>query len=253
MLADRPLLTAPNAAYHYSSWGYTLLRAVIEADAGKSFLDYIGDEVTPGLAISADASDHGDTKASEAYEFADGRAVRLTTHDMSYTWGGGGLAAPREAIALFGSRVMNGKVVSPKTFKAMLELARLADGSVVREREYEVGFGWRTSRGVNSDMIAHHAGVTGGARSALVLWPSSRISASGLSNAQRTSSIETTVEMLAAPFQQKNFTGDQPTARCPVDALAYKGEFDGERFRFGRNMPFVFLSVWAGLMFAFAM
>lgn len=228
---DRPLLAAPNTAYQYSSWGYTLLSAVIEAGAGKSFLDYIAHEVTPGLAIGPDASDHGDPKASKAYGFTDGRAVRLPAHDMSYTWGGGGLAATPEAIALFGSRVMDGKVVSPNTFNAMLEPARLADGSVVGERDYKVGFGWRTGLGLNGERLAHHAGVTGGARSALVLWPSSRVSASVLSNAQWTSSIETTAEMLAAPFLQQSAAGGQPTVRCPVDALAYEGEFQGERFR----------------------
>lgn len=227
----RPLLAPPNTAYQYSSWGYTLLSAVIEAGAGKSFLDYISHELTPGLAIGPDASGHDAPKTSRIYGFTDGRAVPLPAHDMSYTWGGGGLAATPEAIALFGSRVMDGKIVSPKTFKAMLEPARLADGSVVTERDYEVGFGWRTGRDVDGERIVHHAGVTGGARSALVLWPSSRVSASVLSNAQWTSSIEATAEMLAAPFRQHTAAGGRAKVRCPVDALAYEGEFEGERFR----------------------
>lgn len=227
----RPLLAAPNTAYQYSSWGYTLLSAVIEALAGKAFLDYIAHELTPGLAVGPDASDHGVPNASKTYGFTDGRAVRLPAHDFSYTWGGGGLAATPEAIALFGSRVMEGTVVSPRTFNSMLEPARLADGSVVGERDYQVGFGWRTGRDVNGESIAHHAGVALGARSALVLWPSSRVSASVLSNAEWTSSIETTAEMLAAPFHRHTAAGAQPTARCPADALAYDGEFAGERFR----------------------
>lgn len=231
VFADRPLLAAPNTAYRYSSWGYTLLSAVIEAGAGKPFLDYIAHEVTAGLAIGPDASDHGVPNASKTYGFTDGRAVRLPAHDFSYTWGGGGLAATPEAIALFGSRVMEGKIVSPTTFNSMLAPARLADGSVVGERAYEVGFGWRTGRDANGESIAHHAGVADGARSALVLWPASRVSASVLSNAQWTASIEATAEMLAAPFHRHPAAGGQATTRCPVDALAYEGEFQGERFR----------------------
>lgn len=65
----RPLLTAPGSAYRYSSWGYTLLSAVVEARAGEPFLDYVVREVVPGLGIGADASDRDAPNASNTYGF----------------------------------------------------------------------------------------------------------------------------------------------------------------------------------------
>ncbi|MFC0676685.1 serine hydrolase domain-containing protein [Lysobacter korlensis] len=226
----RPLLTAPDSAYHYSSWGYTLLSAVVEAGAGEPFLDYVGREVAPGLGIGAVAPNDNNPDASATYGFVDGTAARLPAHDFSYTWGGGGLAATPRSIALFGSRAVDGTIVSRATFDAMLQPARLSDGSTVRERDYEVGFGWRAGRDIDGNPIAHHAGTTVAARSALVVWPTRGVSASVLSNAQWTSSIERTAEMLAAPFHTRPTADRQGGASCPVDAVAYEAEFEGARF-----------------------
>jgi serine beta-lactamase-like protein LACTB len=231
IFGDRPLLTAPGSAYRYSSWGYTLLSAAVEAGAGEPFLDYVGREVAPGLGIAADAPAAESSNASHVYGFIEGKATRLPAHDFSYTLGGGGLAATPAAIALFGSRVMDGRIVSRATFDAMLQPARLSDGSTVGERDDTVGFGWRTGRDADGEPIAHHAGTTFGARSALVVWPSRGLSASVLSNAQWTSSIERTAEMLAAPFRTRTGAGEEATSSCPVDVVAYEAEFDGARFK----------------------
>jgi len=225
----RPLLAPPGSAYRYSSWGYTLLSAVVETAAGKPFLDYLAQDITHGLVIVPDGAVGDDPEVSKTYGFADGRAVRLPTHDFSYTWGGGGLAATPEAIALFGSRVASGELVSHATFQSMLQPARLTDGTAASEREYEVGVGWRTGRDVNGETIAHHAGVTEGARSALLVWPKRSVSVSLLSNAQWTSSIERTAEMLAAPFLETRVRGGPSPTGCPIDAVAFEGDFEGKR------------------------
>lgn len=227
----RPLLSAPGAEYGYSSWGYTLLSAAVEAGAGQPFLEVVTDRVAPGLAIGPDATDSGHPQASKAYAFIDGAATPAPRHDFSYTWGGGGLGSTPEAIALFGSRVMSGGIVSPATFEWMLEPARLEDGSVVRERDFEVGFGWRVSRTAEGDRIAHHAGVTDGARSALVLWPDEGTSASVLSNALWVSSIEQTATMLAAPFRVDAASARAASRPCPVRTARYEAEFEGIRWQ----------------------
>jgi len=230
VFSDRALLAPPRAAYSYSSWGYTLLSAVVEARAGMPFLDYIAREVTPGLAIGADATDGNDPRVSRAYEFVEGRAHRAAPHDFSYTWAGGGLAATPEALAQFGARVLAGSVVSPATLEWMQQPTPLADGTPARERDYEVGFGWRVARDNDGGRIVHHAGVTVGARSALVLWPGRGLAASLLSNASWVSSIEQTTMMLAAPFRTVEATARAERVACPLQASRYEGIFDGKAF-----------------------
>jgi serine beta-lactamase-like protein LACTB, mitochondrial len=224
IFADRPLLQPPGQAYSYSSWGYTLLSALVEQASGIPFNDYIRREVAPGLVIGPDATDSSDGRATIAYQFgAGGSVTRAAPHDFSYTWGGGGLGATPSALATFGGRMLRNEIVGRPSFDAMLRPYRLADGREVTNDGYLVGFGWRTSADEDGAAIAHHNGIALGARSALVLWRGEDMVVSLLSNALWTSSIDRTARMIAAPFRPlpKGLRG----AACPVDARRYEGTF----------------------------
>lgn len=225
-LAKRQLLSEPGTAYQYSSWGYTLLSAVIEAAAGKPFLPYLSADILHGLDIDPDGSDGGDPHASRTYVFADGTATRAPAHDYSYTWAGGGLSATPSALARFGAKVMTGEIVSPDTLRWMWQPTRMVGGSTVRERDYAVGFGWRLSPDADGAPTVHHAGASLGARSALVLWPEEKVSASVLSNTEWVASIEQTAMLLAAPFRTAPRTLRE--RGCPVGLHDYAGTFSGE-------------------------
>jgi hypothetical protein len=204
-----------------------LLSAVVEQAAGRPYLDYLSAEITPGLRIGADVTDTTDANASRAYEFDEGGAVkRAEPHDYSYSLGGAGMGATAPGLAAFGGRLVSGRVVSRATLEWMLVPARLADGSEARERDSTVGFGLRAGRDIDGDRIAHHAGVTTGARSALVLYPDRGLAVSVLSNAMWVSSIEQTAMMLAAPF--KPVEVGATAVPCPIGAVAYDGEYDGK-------------------------
>jgi serine beta-lactamase-like protein LACTB, mitochondrial len=222
----RPLLTPPGACYTYSSWGYTLLGALIEQTSGMSFPDYVSREVTPGLAVMRDATDGPNPDATIAYEFIDRRPQRARPVDMSYTWGGGGMAATPSALATFGGWMTQDRIVSAATFDTMLRPARLNDGSEAGERDFQVGFGWRTSPDEDGRPTAHHAGVFTGARSALVLWREERVAVSLLSNATWLSAIEKSAQLLAAPFRAA--PEGLVATDCPVGARRYEGSFNGE-------------------------
>lgn len=226
IFSGRALLSAPGTAYRYSSWGYTLLGAVIEARTGESFVDHVRRHVTPGLAIGADG-ETGGAAASALYAIEDGAARRVPGTDMSYTWPGGGLAATPEALAVFGGRVLEHRIVSAERWQAMQQPARLADGTPVRDRDYEVGLGWRLGRDADGARIAHHAGTTLGARSVLLLWPEQDTAVAVLSNAMWVSSIESTAQLLAAPFRSPPV--GLVRAACPT-ATHLTGVLKGERF-----------------------
>lgn len=108
----------------------------------------------------------------------------------------------------------------------MLQPTRFHNGDPVRERDYHVGLGWRVGADTDGARIAHHAGVTAGARSALVLWPEEETAASVLSNAMWVSSIESTAILLAAPFRPRP-PGLQ-SVMCPLRSHRYKGHLGKE-------------------------
>lgn len=203
LFAARPQRTPPGTAYGYSSWGYTLIGALVEERSGRHFLDYVAEEIAPGLDVYADGAAPAG-RESLLYAIDGGAARELPRLDFSYTWAGGGLAATPESLVRFGGRVLQGRIVSPAGWERMREPTRLADGGAAREGEYPVGFGWRLGRDhADGAPIAHHAGTTAGARSQLTLWPQQATAAALLSNASWVASMEPTVAMLAAPFRPR--------------------------------------------------
>lgn len=226
LFAGRALMGKPGEAYRYSSWGYTLLGAVVEAVSGMPYLDYLAAEVTPGLAIGFDATDSDNPEASVAYEIGRKGPSRESPHDYSYSLGGAALGGTAPALATWGGRVMRGEVLKPETVAWMMRPALMNDGGSAGDDGYLVGFGWRMSAGPDGTMVAHHAGSTRGARSVLVLIPEADISASVLSNASWVSAIDDTALMLAAPFAPGRAAA---TEACPVEAAAYAGAMGEDR------------------------
>ncbi|OJY47469.1 MAG: hypothetical protein BGP17_09750 [Sphingomonas sp. 67-41] len=228
LFQDRALLSAPGTRYEYSTWGITLLSAVVEQAAHRPYLDYLAAQITPGLKIGADRTG-ADPNASVAYAFADdGRVVRAAPHDYSYSWGGAGLSATMPDLARWGGQILNGKVVSPATLDWMLTPAKLADGSDVREGRYAIGFGWRTLRDSDGQRIAYHAGIAEGARSALALYPTHGLAVSLGSNAIWVSAIEQTAQMLAAPFLAGPLPTGVSAVGCPAWVTGYRGSYAGQ-------------------------
>ncbi len=226
IFSDRDLLFAPGNAYNYSSYGYTLLSAAVERSAGRPYLDYLADELVTGLAIGPDATDQGHPDASKAYDY-DGGALRASApHDYSYSWGGAGIGGTAEDLARFGGRMLSGELISDATLTWMQEPARLVDGTVVSERDFTVGFGLRGGTDSDGERIAHHAGVTQGARSVLMLYPDREFAVSLLSNAPWVSSIEQTAITLSAPFRVEELA--QAARPCPLGVTRYDGELGGE-------------------------
>lgn len=221
LFQDRDLLAVPGQAYEYSSWGFVLISAEVEAAAGTPFLDYLKAEITPGLEIGPDATDSDNPHASRAYAFADSRFLPAPPHDFSYSWGGGGLGATAPAVAAWGGRVLEGRVVTRETFEWMQQPMPLNAGGVAAADGYEVGFGWRAARDADGRRLAHHAGVAVGARSSLVLYPDQGAATAVLSNALWVASIDVTAQMLAASFLPVERDG--PVIECPVGAARYTG------------------------------
>ncbi|WP_435417630.1 serine hydrolase domain-containing protein [Parerythrobacter aurantius] len=226
LFSDRPLLSEPGTRYSYSSWGYTLLGALVEEVSGQAFEDYLASAITPGLDIGLDTTDTGDPRATRAYEFVGSEPQPASSHDYSYTWGGGGLMASVEGLVRFGGAMLQDRIVGKETFDDMTKPFVMASGKTAGESEYEVGFGWRIAKDGDGHPITFHNGTAIGARSSLVLWREENTAAAILSNASWTSSIDSTSQMLAAPFRDVP-QGLVPAA-CPVLSKQFTGTLGGE-------------------------
>lgn len=121
--------------------------------------------------------------SSRPYTLTLAGAQEAEAHDHSYSWAGAGLAATPGALALWGGRLLQGELLSERWRQWMWTPQQLADGRAVQERGDAVGIGWRLGHDMQGLPLRHHAGVSIGARSALLLWPTLGLGVGLLSNA----------------------------------------------------------------------
>lgn len=224
IFSERPLLADPGTRYVYSTYGFTLLSAVVEAKAGMPYLDYLSKVIAPGLAIGPDYTGR-DPQASRAYLMVNGAPVEAPKLDYSYSWGGAGLGGTPSALAEWGGRVATGHVVSPATVQWMATPATFADGKTVNDGTYDVGFGWRSMTDLDGNPAMLHAGATPGARGVLIVLPGRGAAISLLANAMWTASIEKSAFTIAAPLRPAPALAARP---CPLKAASYTGALNGE-------------------------
>jgi CubicO group peptidase (beta-lactamase class C family) len=229
-LRGRTLLDTPGKSYRYSSWGYTLLGAAVEQASGQPLAEFIQKRLAPGLAIGVERADTDVDTHSRPYEpGATGWRVG-EVHDYSYSLGGAGLSATPGALAEWGGRLLQGRLLEPATLAWMTNPSRLADGSIARHGGDPVAFGWRLHQDLQGRATWFHNGSAIGARSTLVLWPGSPASSAALlSNASWVSAIDESARTLAAVFMPRPTATPARAMGCPAVGQHFSGRWGDQR------------------------
>ena len=175
------LLFVPGTQYHYSSYGYVLVSAVIEGASRRRFLDLLRDSVCTPLSLSSitpDFNNRSDTSQAQPYGLdSKGAWVEGPFNDNSNRWGAGGMLSTSADLARFGSSLLTGKILDPQMRSMMFTSQRTSDG-----KETGVGLGWRISMDSTGNVYFHHGGDSIGGRAFLLVYPTSKIIVSILAN-----------------------------------------------------------------------
>jgi serine beta-lactamase-like protein LACTB len=177
---DDPLAHEPGTAYLYSTHGYTLLGAAVEAVSGRRFADYLHDNVfVPAGMLSArddDARAILENRAAGYYRTPDGRLVNSLPADTSYKIPGGGLVASAPDVARFAMALLDGRLVRTETRAQMLTRQKTRAGRVLG---YGLGFSLGDQDG---HLEVWHSGAQQRVRNMLYLWPDRRTAVVLLAN-----------------------------------------------------------------------
>jgi CubicO group peptidase (beta-lactamase class C family) len=183
LFKNDPLLFEPGKGYSYSSYGWTLLSAVIEGASGQEFLSYMRNRVFEPLGLHSIGPDHVDAVIPNRTRFyareAPGRPLEHAPYvDQSYVWAAGGLLATAEDLVRFGSAHLSPGFFTPAT----LELLFKGQTVIPPGNQTAVGIGWRIGKDSTGRRVLHHAGASQGGRAMLLLYPESGIVVAMLSN-----------------------------------------------------------------------
>lgn len=181
IFADDSLLFEPETDYSYSTYGWSLVSAVMEKASGREFLDLMRNDVFEPLGMRHTVADHTDSIIAHRtgfYEHGEGGAlVNAPYVDSSYKWAGGGFLSTPEDLVLFGQAHMQPGFLQAET------LAELQTSQVLRSGEKtNYGLAWRTGTQDDGDVTLGHSGGSVGGTTLLILIPAHDMVVAGVVN-----------------------------------------------------------------------
>ena len=160
IFAHDPLLFRPGTRYAYSSYGFNLVGAAIEAIEHQPFADAVARLVLHPLGLDHTAVDDGRSRPGWAapYEVTEARrAVPAPSVDLSNRYPSGGFRSTAEDLARFGSRLGDGSFLRPATQATFYNEQQLADGTKTKQ-----GLGFELATSPLGPVVGHTGNVVGG-------------------------------------------------------------------------------------------
>lgn len=174
--AADPLLHQPGSKYHYSTYGYNLVAAVVEARTGVPFAQVLRQRIAePAGASTLQDDDVRRVVRGRAQGYVRVGDVLQNSElmDASYKLGGGGLCASAEDLARFGVALLDGKLVAPATLQQMTTRQQTTTGERVGE-EIDYGLGFRVEA-QGARPLWWHSGAQSRVSTMLLLLPQERV------------------------------------------------------------------------------
>lgn len=189
--ADSLVVAAAGSAFMYSSHGYNILGAALEAAGGASFDALINEHLAEPAGLSTISVDHPFsiidrraafytlTAANPYFEWmADDEIINTIYRDSSDYYPSGGMLASAADLAVFARELFAGSLLTQEMRTRLLTSARLLDGTAV-----DYSYGWELRRGPDGSIVAYaHNGETNGAYALIRYEPSADLAVAGAVN-----------------------------------------------------------------------
>ncbi|KAI7696131.1 Serine beta-lactamase-like protein LACTB [Sarcoptes scabiei] len=230
---DDPLVAEPGTKFVYTTFGYTLLSAIMESQMktknfGKELIKYIREDL--GLnSTHLDENDKIILNRSRFYRSSNkkGELINVPAVDNSYKWAGGGLLSNVPDLLKFGNMMLysfkgqdgRGRLgyLSSKIVDEMW--TPMPNSSVVKDKTNGYGIGFFVNRNSKSltaftseqifENLASHSGGSVGASSMLLIEPNNEIVIALIVNKQEAKGISRIATEIAQIFaKNSNFVKD---------------------------------------------
>lgn len=178
----------PGEGFAYSTYGYTLLSAVMQEAAGIPFLQLMTELLFEPLEMRATGPENydGEMKDLVSFYYAEAGLYGSTRPvDFSIKWAGGGFVSTPTDLVTLGSALLSDRFIEPETRKLFFTPQPLFDGS---RNPQAYALGWRhheTIHILGEDHpvdVVHHGGTSVGGVAFFMLVPNYDISIAFMSN-----------------------------------------------------------------------
>ena len=173
--ADRPLLFEPGGRFSFSSYGWILVSAAVEAAADERFFTFMRKQIFEPLGMAGTTPDSATEVLPDRATFYFPRMAAEPRYgpelaqegDYSCFAGGGGFLSTPSDLVRFGNAIDGGKLLQADTIALLQTPQRLGDG---KETGYGLGWDLKTVQVAGAQTrIAGHDGRFGmGGSSSLI-------------------------------------------------------------------------------------
>lgn len=160
----------PGTFHFYSSYGYILLSGAIEGASGKTFLNFLQQEIFDPLKMDNTVPDYNDSIISNRTRFYslvnNKKLINAIYVDNSNKWGSGGILSTSYDLVKLGNALLQNKIISEKSRNVLWTPYRLSTG---KENVYGIGF--RIEKDKAGRTFMSHGGTSIGGRTFFVIYP----------------------------------------------------------------------------------
>ncbi|MCA1617995.1 MAG: serine hydrolase [Acidobacteria bacterium] len=219
---DRPLDFKPGEKWTYSNSGYILLGHVVEKVSGRSYENFLRENIFEPLKMTSTGYDHADAivkrRARGYAPHRDGGVVNASYIDMSIPFAAGGLYSTVGDLFLWDQALYGEKLLKKSSLDAMF--------TAVRD---DYGYGYRVNKLFNRRHVTHGGGIEGFSTS-INRFPDDRVTVIVLSNNEAGRSGRVAQDLAAIAFGERY---ELPVERVAVKVDpkvydAYVGEYELE-------------------------
>ncbi|MBI2689260.1 MAG: beta-lactamase family protein [Acidobacteria bacterium] len=198
----------PRTKYLYSSYGYNLAGAAVEAAAGVPFLDYLRENVLNAAGMFATRDDNAweivPNRTRWYTKSKDGRLINAPLADTSNKVPGGGMLTTAEDLLRFAAAWEQEKLLKRATMQMQTERQKLADGTLTG-----YGLGWNVSPVAGKNAVSH-SGSQQGCKTILAMFPETKTTVVVLTNsdyAEPAKFVEVILKALETPSNMSRVNG----------------------------------------------
>lgn len=176
---NRKLKFKPGTSFLYSSYGYTILGAIIEKVSGKSYQEYMKEYIWDSSGMTNTSTEQKHVKYNNKaglYIKTFIGFIKSPKNNLSYTYSGGGIVSTAEDMLKFGKSILEYKLIKPATTELMIAISN----DIPNEIEYALG--WNVWTSPKHQRIIQHNGTQLGASSFFRIYFDKKIVVVALAN-----------------------------------------------------------------------
>lgn len=219
---DLPLQFVPGEKYTYSNSGYYLLGLIIERISGKSYKEFLSENIFVPLGMkSSNYNEHPELIPNRAtgYYWELDSFISAPNENLVLSFASSGVYTTVEDLLLWDKALYTEKLVSRKSLN---EIFTPFTKEAPEGDQYSYGYGWNIGKKFDRQSISH-SGRHNGFKAYILRFPSERVTVLVQGNSDRANATRTGTNLAAIVFGAPYTTPIQQGSDMLLAAIAEKG------------------------------